>query len=189
MNSCGAKKPRPKKTSRRGRMRSHMSPRRDARRRLRSVLWQEWTRPQFGGSDVDPVARSVLGLTSHRDECIRARVRRYQAALEERTAKKLREYLPEEVEDELVEFATTGFDPVEIQAGGHLRLARRRHPRSEPERPPGRQEQPRRGWDPSDPKLAQLAPARSAADANSVVVLLRARNPRAAARRCAQMAL
>ena len=93
-------------------MRSRMSPRRDARRRLRSVLWQEWTRPQFGGRDVDP----VLGLTSHRDECIRARVRRYQAALEERTAKKLREYLPEEVEDELVEFATTGFDPVEIQA-------------------------------------------------------------------------
>ena len=93
-------------------MRSRLSPRRDARRRLRSVLWQEWTRPQFGGSDVDP----VLGLTSHRDEYIRARVRRYQAALEERTAKKLREYLPEEVEDELVEFATTGFDPVEIQA-------------------------------------------------------------------------
>ena len=88
-------------------MRSRLSPRRDARRRLRSVLWQEWTRPQFGGSDVDP----VLGLTSHRDEYIRARVRRYQAALEERTAKKLREYLPEEVEDELVEFATTGFDP------------------------------------------------------------------------------
>ena len=35
---------------------------------------------------------------------------------EAHTAAKLREYLPEEVEDELVEFATTGFDPVEIQA-------------------------------------------------------------------------
>ena len=93
-------------------MRSRMSPRRDARRRLRSVFQQEWTRPQFGGSAVD----SVLGLTSHRDEFYQAKAKRIEAALEERTAAKLREYLPEDVEDELVEFATTGFDPIEIQA-------------------------------------------------------------------------
>ena len=59
---------------------------------------------------------SVLGLTSHRDEFYQAKAKRIEAALEERTAAKLREYLPEDVEDELVEFATTGFDPVEIQA-------------------------------------------------------------------------
>ena len=76
------------------------------------MFWQEWTRPQFGGSVVDP----VLGLTSHRDEFYRARAKLIEAALEERTAAKLREYLPEDVEDELVEFATTGFDPIEIQA-------------------------------------------------------------------------
>ena len=114
-------------------MRSRLSPRRDARRKLRSVFWQEWTRPQFGGSVVDP----VLGLTSHRDEFIRARVKHFEAALEAHTAAKLREYLPEEVEDELVEFATTGFDPVEIQAAISASLDADNHARSPSDRQAG----------------------------------------------------
>ena len=114
-------------------MRSRLSPRRDARRKLRSVFWQEWTRPQFGGSVVDP----VLGLTSHRDEFIRARVKHFEAALEAHTAAKLREYPPEEVEDELVEFATTGFDPVEIQAAISASLDADNHARSPSDRQAG----------------------------------------------------
>merc|ERR1719149_194175 len=51
-------------------MRASMSPKRDARRKIRAALWQEWTRPQFdgGGTSAEPFGEpSPLGLMSHRD--------------------------------------------------------------------------------------------------------------------------
>ena len=54
-------------------MRSRMSPKRDARRKIRAALWQEWTRPQFegGGASSAPFGEpSPLGLLSHRDRYI-----------------------------------------------------------------------------------------------------------------------
>ena len=55
--------------------RSRMSPRRDARRKLRSVFWREWTRPQFDvhreGSTVNLLP---LGMFSYRDRFIMRRV-------------------------------------------------------------------------------------------------------------------
>ena len=54
-------------------MRASMSPKRDARRKIRAALWQEWTRPQFdgGGTSAEPFGEpSPLGLMSHRDRYI-----------------------------------------------------------------------------------------------------------------------
>jgi len=63
-------------------MRSRMSPKRDARRKLRAVLWREWTRPQFDGDGVSlaPFGESSpLGLESHRDRFILQRARAVMA--------------------------------------------------------------------------------------------------------------
>ena len=54
-------------------MRSRMSPKRDARRKLRDVLWREWTRRQFDAAESSTAplgTRSPLGLLSHRDRYI-----------------------------------------------------------------------------------------------------------------------
>lgn len=51
--------------------RSRLSPKRDARRKIRAAFWQEWTRPQFAGGQSSRVAGpSPLGLLSHRDKYI-----------------------------------------------------------------------------------------------------------------------
>jgi len=49
-------------------MRSRMSPKCDARSRVRDAFWQEWTRPQFAGGSA-----ARLGLMSHRDRYILGR--------------------------------------------------------------------------------------------------------------------
>ena len=58
-------------------MRSRMSPKRDARRKIRAVLWQEWTRPQFGGGESSATSFGVAsrGRMSHRDVYILRRAR------------------------------------------------------------------------------------------------------------------
>lgn len=59
-------------------LRSRMSPKRDARRKIRAALWQEWTRPQFDGGEASATPfgeRSPLGQMSHRDRFILRRAR------------------------------------------------------------------------------------------------------------------
>lgn len=63
-------------------MRARLSPKRDARRRLRAVFWQAWTRPRFAVDDGDGSCSSAppsrLGRLSHRDVYIRARAQRVE---------------------------------------------------------------------------------------------------------------
>jgi hypothetical protein len=56
-------------------------------RKLRGLLWREWTRPQFGGSTVDP----VLGELSHRDQFILAKARYVREKMDESLAEMLTE--------------------------------------------------------------------------------------------------
>ena len=56
-------------------------------RKLRGLLWREWTRPQFGGSTVDP----VLGELSHRDQFILAKARYARERMDESLAEMLTE--------------------------------------------------------------------------------------------------
>jgi len=64
-------------------MRTRLSPRSDARRKLRLAFWREWTRPQIepspGISDTADFPRQLgfsdLGRRSHRDEYLLERVR------------------------------------------------------------------------------------------------------------------
>ena len=64
-------------------MRSRLSPRRDARRKLRLAFWREWTRPQFEPNPGIPATADYprqlgfadLGRRSHRDEYLLQRVR------------------------------------------------------------------------------------------------------------------
>ena len=63
-------------------MRSQMSPKRDARRKLRSVFWRAWTLRHIdgGGSSAAPFGEtSPLGLQSHRDRFILRRARAVMA--------------------------------------------------------------------------------------------------------------
>jgi hypothetical protein len=96
-------------------MRSRLSPKRDARRRLRDIFWRAWTHRDGGALQVvDP----VLGLTSHRDEYYRAKartlVRRY---IEPEVARRnLRETGADIVMDDMEDFGLTGFDPQDVQA-------------------------------------------------------------------------
>ena len=63
-------------------LRSRMSPKRDARRKIRAALWQEWTRPQFDGGEASATPfgeRSPLGQMSHRDRYILQRARAVMA--------------------------------------------------------------------------------------------------------------
>ena len=63
-------------------LRSQMSPKRDARRKIRAAFWKEWTRPQFdgGGTSMAPFGeQSALGLQSLRDRYILRRARALMA--------------------------------------------------------------------------------------------------------------
>ena len=50
-------------------MRSNLSPKRDARRKIRAAFWNEWTRPRFTCKDGPP----SLAPWSHRDRYIWAK--------------------------------------------------------------------------------------------------------------------
>ena len=111
-------------------MRSRMSPRRDARRKLRGVLWREWTRPQFemGGGSAAPFGEtSSLGLLSHRDRYILrcANALMHRAFPDEPIDPMVRDDL--HLEDQMVQaalLASLEDTPSETQGGGRTDATR-----------------------------------------------------------------